>query len=119
MGIHFSVAQSSFYELFSNNFSLFHLQQGPQNGAAAAVVRGGGRSGADQDAQPPALRVESSARELLQVEHLESDPWSGSLNLTGCNRQLHAPPQPHHATGLLAATDTIYNPQYKENASAL
>jgi len=33
------------------------VQEGPQNGAAAAVVRGGGRSGADQDAQPPTVRV--------------------------------------------------------------
>lgn len=81
-----------------------HLQQGPQNGAAATVVGGGGRPGADQNAQSSAVRVEPFARELLQVEHLESDPRSGSLNLTKCQQQ-------HCTTAsvlLAAATDTIY-----------
>lgn len=84
----------------------FPLQQGPQDGTAAAVVGGGGCAGTDQNAQPSAVRIKPFARELLQVEHLESDPESGSLNLTECQQQqLRLAP----AAVLLAATDTIYN----------
>jgi len=81
-----------------------HLQQGPQDGVAATVISRGGRVGADQNAQSSAVGVQSFACEFLQVEHLESDPGSGSLNLTECQQQLSAT-----AAVLLAATDTIYN----------
>lgn len=83
----------------------FCLQQGPQDGTAAAVVGGRGCAGTDQNAQPSTVRIEPFARELLQVEHLESDQESGSLNLTECQQQLRLAT----AAVLLAATDTIYN----------
>lgn len=52
--------------------SLYFPQERPQDGPHTAELDRGGRVRTDQDAQLPAVRVEPSARQFFQVQHLST-----------------------------------------------
>lgn len=60
----------------------FYLQEGPQNGSGPTVVHRRRSDRAHQDAQLPALGIQSPQGVFLQIKHLNGFDRTITLNIT-------------------------------------
>lgn len=67
------------------------LQEGSQNGVGATAVNRRRGRGAHQDAQLPAVRVQSPASVLLKVQHLNANKTQRLRNITQAHSRVLAP----------------------------